>query len=211
MITGPSTDRRADAISSSPGTSPSRPSTTKTTRSAVAMAFRPCSTTSAWRGSVWAPNIPPVSTREKWLPCHSAGWALVSRVVPASGATMAWRELVMLLNRVDFPTIGRPTSTTFGAAPGRFRGMSINSFRAKLDSVSYDIYAIYTSRGASKHDQGRHRQRGVAHCRHYQGQSRGSRRRSVRGDADLHATRRTDRVARLRGVPGQAPQAGNRP
>ena len=37
-----------------------------------------------------------------------------SRVVPAIGATIARREPMMRLNRVDFPTLGRPTSTTDG-------------------------------------------------------------------------------------------------
>ena len=61
--------------------------------------------------------MPPVSTSEKRLPCHFAGWAMVSRVVPATGATIARRVSVMRLNSVDFPTLGRPTSTTVGAAP----------------------------------------------------------------------------------------------
>src|SRR5262245_51462968 len=112
---------------------------------------------------------------KKGLPCHSAGWAMVSRVVPATGVTMARRVLVIRLKSVDFPTFGRPTSTTVGTPPGRFCAMSKDAVRARLDSVSDYIYAIYTSRGATKHDQGRHRQRGVAHCRHHEGQGRGGR------------------------------------
>ncbi len=54
--------QHARAISSSPGTSPSFASTTKTTRSALCSALRPCSTTSSCSGSVVAPNSPPVST-----------------------------------------------------------------------------------------------------------------------------------------------------
>src|SRR5687767_9734811 len=107
---------------------------------------------------------------------------MVSRVVPATGATIARRVSVMRLNRVDFPTFGRPTSTTVGRVPERFTAMSSGAVRARLDSVSYDIYAIYTSLGASKHDQGRHRQRGVARGRHHQGQGRGGGRCGIRSD-----------------------------
>src|SRR4051812_18050376 len=102
--------------------------------------------------------MPPVSMSENVFPCHSAGWAMVSRVVPGTGVTMARRVSVIRLKRVDFPTLGRPTSTTVGSPPGRFSGMSKDAVRARLDSVSDYIYAIYHSRGASKHDQGRHRQ-----------------------------------------------------
>ena len=111
---GTSAPRRVDAISSSAGTSPSRPSTTKTSRSAVSSARRPCATTSSWSGSSLAPNMPPVSTRLKATPRQSAGKALTSRVVPATGVTIARREPVIRLKSVDFPTLGRPTSTTFG-------------------------------------------------------------------------------------------------
>ena len=48
------------------------------------MARRPCSTTSSCSGSRLAPNMPPVSTTENLAPCHSAGCAMVSRVVPAT-------------------------------------------------------------------------------------------------------------------------------
>src|SRR5437763_1539819 len=161
--------------------------------------------------SLLAPNIPPVSTSENALPCHSAGSAFVSRVVPATAATIARRVPVIRLNSVDLPTLGRPTSTTVGTDPDRLGGMSECAVRAKLDSVSDDIYDIYTSRGDSKHDQGRHRERGVAHCRHHQGQGRGRCRRCLRSDENLHAARRADRAARIRGVPGEAAQARDRP
>src|SRR5262249_41252820 len=97
------------------------------------------------RGVVGGGNMPPVSTSEKGTPRHSAGWAIVSRVVPATGVTMARRLPVMRLNRVDLPTFGRPTSTTVGPPAGRFEGMSETSVRARLDSVSDDIYASYQS------------------------------------------------------------------
>jgi hypothetical protein len=47
--------------------------------------------------------------------CPQSGRAArVSRVVPATGATMERRVPVMRLKRVDFPTLGRPTRTTAG-------------------------------------------------------------------------------------------------
>ena len=49
------------------------------------------------------------------MPRHDAGTASESRVVPAIGATIARREPMMRLKRVDFPTLGRPTSTTDGS------------------------------------------------------------------------------------------------
>ena len=111
------------AISRSPGTSPSRPSTTRTRRSAAEMARRPRSRTSAWSGSWLAPNMPPVSTSSNRAPCHSAGWAITSRVVPGIDVTIARRVPVKRLNRVDLPTLGRPTKTT-ERSPSRFRVLS---------------------------------------------------------------------------------------
>jgi hypothetical protein len=40
--------------------------------------------------------------------------------------TIDRRELVMRLNSVDFPTFGRPTSTTVGRLEARFEGMQIS-------------------------------------------------------------------------------------
>ena len=48
-------------------------------------------------------------------------------------------------------------------------------------------------------------------ARHHQGEGRGGRRCRVRRDAAVHAARRTHRAARLRRVPGEAPQARHRP
>ena len=44
----------------------------------------------------------------------TTGRASASRVVPAIGATIARRVPVIRLKSVDFPTFGRPTSTTEG-------------------------------------------------------------------------------------------------
>ena len=57
---------------------------------------------------------PPVSTTQKWRPCHSASPKWRSRVVPGRSETMAGRPPRMRLNRVDLPTLGRPTMATVG-------------------------------------------------------------------------------------------------
>jgi hypothetical protein len=41
---------------------------------------------------------------------------MLSRVVPAIGATIARRDPIILLKSVDLPTFGRPTSTTDGSS-----------------------------------------------------------------------------------------------
>jgi hypothetical protein len=48
---------------------------------------------------------------------------MTSRVVPAMAVTIERRELVMRLKRVDFPTFGRPTSTTVGPVDARLAAM----------------------------------------------------------------------------------------
>jgi len=53
--------------------------------------------------------------------------ALAGTVVPATAVTMALREPVMRLNNVDFPTLGRPTSTTLGGSEARLRAMQNSS------------------------------------------------------------------------------------
>src|SRR5262245_7607281 len=86
--------------------------------SAPAIARFPCCTTSSCSGSSLAPYSPPVSASWNDIPLHDAGTASESRVVPAIGATIARREPMMRLKRVDFPTLGRPTSTTEGNLGG---------------------------------------------------------------------------------------------
>ena len=53
-----------------------------------------------------------MSDNWKELPRQETGNASESRVVPAIGATIARREPIILLKRVDFPTLGRPMRTT---------------------------------------------------------------------------------------------------
>ena len=53
-------------------------------------------------------------TTARWASRQLADCSITSRVVPATGVTMARLEPVMRLNSVDFPTLGRPTTTTFG-------------------------------------------------------------------------------------------------
>jgi hypothetical protein len=58
--------------------------------------------------------MPPVSNSWNVWPRQTTGSANESRVVPATGATIARRVPVMRLNKVDLPTFGRPTRTTDG-------------------------------------------------------------------------------------------------
>src|SRR6516225_1903486 len=66
--------------------------------------------------------MPPVSMTRSLRPFHSASPYKRSRVMPGSSPTMARRDPTSRLNRVDFPTLGRPTMarvTSFGALAGR--------------------------------------------------------------------------------------------
>ena len=104
--------RRICASSSSPGVTPTRASTMKSTRSASAIAARACST--IWRviGLRSTMSTPPVSISRKRLPFHSATSSLRSRVVPCVACTTAWRVAVSRLTSVDLPTFGKPTIAT---------------------------------------------------------------------------------------------------
>ena len=104
------------------------------------------SATAACSGSVLAPNTPPISTSSNSVPSHSTEWRITSRVVPATGATIALRLPATRLNNVDFPTFGRPTSTT-RKSPLAFSdmvGAGCASPPSVLTAVNYRIYASYT-------------------------------------------------------------------
>src|SRR5256885_530906 len=58
--------------------------------------------------------MPPVSTTVKAIPAQSESPRIRSRVVPGISDVTAFRSPTSLLNRVDFPTLGRPTSATSG-------------------------------------------------------------------------------------------------
>ena len=61
-------------------------------------------------------SMPPVSTKSKVRPRHSA-WAYSrSRVTPGVSSTIDSRLPVSLLNNMDLPTLGRPTIATKGFA-----------------------------------------------------------------------------------------------
>src|SRR2546421_3093892 len=60
--------------------------------------------------------MPPVSITSKRRPSCSADPCMRSRVIPGSSPTIARRCPVMRLKRVDFPTLGLPTTTTVGMA-----------------------------------------------------------------------------------------------
>ena len=110
---------------SSRGSRPSRPSTTKATAQASFMAA------SAWRRMsdskprmpsgpsvtmAWASRVmPPVSTMPKsgW-PLRRTTPSMRSRVTPGRSWVMARLLRIRRLNRVDLPTLGRPTRTMQG-------------------------------------------------------------------------------------------------
>ena len=50
------------------------------------------------------------------MPSHSASTILRSRVTPGWSSTMATRLPTVRLTKVDFPTLGRPTTATTGAS-----------------------------------------------------------------------------------------------
>src|SRR5699024_1926851 len=102
------------ATSSSEAVIPERTSTTKTMQSAVSMAIWACWRIWARMPSVALGSMPPVSTSSSSRPCHSQGAKIRSRVMPGVSSTMASRWPHNLLNRVDLPTLGRPTTATMG-------------------------------------------------------------------------------------------------
>src|SRR5688572_16286702 len=61
---------------------------------------------------------------------------MTSRVVPAMGVTMARLERVKRLNKVDFPTLGRPTSTT--------EGVECCAKNGSVDRLSDYFYSSYS-------------------------------------------------------------------
>ena len=60
--------------------------------------------------------MPPVSTIRSFRPAHSASPYNRSRVMPGSSPTIARRDPIMRLNKVDLPTFGRPTMAMVGIA-----------------------------------------------------------------------------------------------
>ena len=110
--TGLCDSRRIWATSSSPGVTPARASTTKSTRSASATASRACCAIARVSGVWSAMSTPPVSTSTKRLPVHSQTSSLRSRVTPGISWTTAARVSVSRLTSVDLPTFGKPTIAT---------------------------------------------------------------------------------------------------
>src|SRR5690606_1692719 len=58
--------------------------------------------------------MPPVSVTKKRRSSHFASSLMRSRVIPGWSPTIARRLWVSRLKRVDFPTLGRPTTTRMG-------------------------------------------------------------------------------------------------
>ena len=110
--TGLCASRRIWATSSSPGVTPARASTTKSTRSASPTASRACCAIARVRGVGSAMSTPPVSTSTKRLPVHSHTSSFRSRVTPGISCTTAARVSVSRLRSVDLPTLGKPMIAT---------------------------------------------------------------------------------------------------
>jgi hypothetical protein len=66
--------------------------------------------------------------------------------------TIDRRELVILLNNVDLPTLGRAEHDRRGRSQSVSEACE-KSVSTELDSVSVYIYDIYKYLGAPKHDQ----------------------------------------------------------
>ena len=112
-ITSTPLRRNHAAISSSWLTVPTLASTTSNTRSAELTAASTCLLTFSSRSS--PPGIqPPVSTMVNGTPSHSASSSFRSRVMPGRSSVIATCSPAMRLKSVDFPTFGRPTTTTVG-------------------------------------------------------------------------------------------------
>ena len=62
---------------------------------------------------------PPVSIRINLRPFHSASYLTRSLVTPGVSSTIASRRPIIRFTRVDFPTLGRPITATFGK-PSKF-------------------------------------------------------------------------------------------
>src|SRR5512137_2331808 len=105
------------------------PSRTKRTRSAAAASSRALARTRSLKGSSATPKRPPVSTRVKRRPARTHSAVRLSRVMPGSEWTRDLRCPRIRLNRVDLPTLGKPTMTTRGsfntAGPGLSRDQGI--------------------------------------------------------------------------------------
>src|SRR5210317_1725056 len=134
--TGLSVRRNMLATVSSDADTPLVASTMNRTASASSIAARDCSAIAA---SIPAspPVNPPVSITRNGCPDNSARPYFRSRVKPAKSATKASRLRVKRLNKVDFPTLGRPTSAMTGVfnaplPPGSIARQEAESKRQSL-------------------------------------------------------------------------------
>src|SRR6266702_1606856 len=82
--------------------------------------------------------MPAVSTSQKSWPFQLALAVTLSRVVPASCATMASRRPKIALNKLDLPTLARPTMATIGT----FCALITNSITDERLLTKYFHYNI---------------------------------------------------------------------
>src|SRR5690242_792660 len=88
--------------------------------------------------------MPPVSTISKDLPFQVALPYMRSRVMPGSSVTMDRRCPMIRLNRVDFPTFGRPTMAIKGKGEfmkgsGQDFGFGIVDFRLRIPNLKNQV------------------------------------------------------------------------
>ena len=125
-------------------------STTNRITSASSIAIATCLLISSSKISSEFTTQPPVSIIENSCPHHSTLPYCRSRVVPATSFTIAFLDFVRRLNRVDFPTLGRPTiATIFPIIPPFF--IRLTDFPSgwseirinRVDTRNSSIYFLY--------------------------------------------------------------------
>ncbi len=83
-------------------------------KSASSIANSVCVFIFLWIFSFLIESIPPESIRVNCFPFHSHSAYILSLVIPGSLSTIAIFFLVILLNKVDFPTFILPIMATTG-------------------------------------------------------------------------------------------------
>src|SRR5690554_1374111 len=150
--------RSQSATSWSEGVRPARPSTARSTRSTPTSA---ASTLRLMGLSHSSPDqSPPVSSSRKVRPSSVTTCAsLTSRVTPGTSATMASRRPTRRLNRLDLPTLGRPTMATLAKASSSLDGAPVGPVAGVHRALAGRLDALQQHRAAP----GRYQQTGLAH------------------------------------------------
>ena len=97
---------------------PTCASVVNTTISAISNAASTCASIAGCMVLCASSPIPPVSTNTTWLSPNEQVVSRRSTVTPGLSPTMALRLPSKRLNKVDFPTFGRPTIAITGRRSG---------------------------------------------------------------------------------------------